>query len=52
MKIRKSIVSKSKQDIACSLFLFIVIPLIFLYEVQVRFVLINEKSRWNFSCFR
>lgn len=35
MKIRKSILSKSKQDLACSLFLFLIIPIIFIYEILV-----------------
>ncbi|CAG9797264.1 unnamed protein product [Chironomus riparius] len=34
MKFRKSIISNSKQDIACSLFLFFIIPTVFYYEIQ------------------
>jgi hypothetical protein len=35
MKIRKGIFSKSKQDAACTIFLFTIIPVIFIYEIQV-----------------
>jgi len=44
MNIRKSIVSKSKQDFACSLFLFSIIPVIFFYEVQTIFTTIHGDS--------
>lgn len=35
MKIRKGIFSKSKQDAACTIFLSFIIPVIFIYEIQV-----------------
>lgn len=47
MNIRKSILSKSKQDIACSLFLFLIIPVIFYYEIQVKHYKSSTMS-WKF----
>lgn len=45
MKIRKSLMPKSKQDAACSFFLFLIIPVIFYYEVQVSTYINNFYQR-------
>ncbi|CRL01560.1 CLUMA_CG014403, isoform A [Clunio marinus] len=44
MKLRKTIISKAKQDVASSIFLFSMIPIIFIYEIQIIFPTIHEYS--------
>jgi palmitoyltransferase len=54
MKIRKGIFSKSKQDAACTIFLFTIIPVIFIYEIQVslqNFSLTQYLKKKFSSCF-
>lgn len=49
MKLRKSFIPKSKQDIACSLFLFFVIPVIFYYEIETILPAVHDSSIFYIS---
>lgn len=52
MKIRKIVLTNSKQDVACSLFLFLIIPVIFYYEIQVSDKQnLHNNNKEDFSCF-